>query len=197
MNFQTNNSLQLSLMESCANLWWLRSTPLREMLQRPYILADMSTRQELLDLISRLPEEKIQQAYWAIDRLSSNHTKQAERARQEWSAFVSQAEVSLRNLQKTHGARPVSGSGGTSKITEDGQIVDASFTQHWYEDNDNTMVQQINWIFRKQGFLITHRIRLTEDGSSYSYSQEIAGPEKNLKIEELFPVIDLPEGSKK
>lgn len=53
------------------------------------------------------------------------------------------------------------------------------------------MVQQTNWVFRRQGFLIIQRMRLSEDGALYLYSEPIAGPQRASIHDEQFPVLQL------
>ena len=156
----------------------------------------MTQREQLLELISKLPDDKLQAAYWAIERLTSDWSEKNERGKRELLKLAGGIESPLHDVQRAPGSRPVAGGGGISKDDEAGGIVDAVFTQHWYEDNDDTMVQQINWVFRRQGFLITHRMHLSKDGASYLCSEQIAGPQRTAVHEERFPVSALKVESK-
>jgi hypothetical protein len=146
-------------------------------------------RERLLDLVDKLPDDKLADASFAMEQIAKQTTDFKGRMRDKHLAIRERMKQSLKNVPDVLGSRPDL-SGGESWTTDaKGEDLDPFFTLHWHEDDGATHVQKQRWMFHGQGFLTLLRTRMSKGGEWYVLSLEIAGPGGIASHEERFPVL--------
>jgi len=144
-------------------------------------------RERLLELIDKLPDDKLADVSFAVEQIGRTSEFKAH--------LISQAieirermQQSLNNVPEIEGSRPDLKGGESWTTNERGESVDPFFAIHWHEDDGATHVQKQRWVFRGQGFLTLLRTKMSADGEWYVLSLKVGGPGRIASHEERFPV---------
>jgi hypothetical protein len=146
-------------------------------------------RERLLELIDKLPDDKLADASFAMEQIAKQTTDFKARMRDKHLAIRERMKQSLKNVPDVLGSRPDLNGRESWTTNAEGEDLDPFFTLHWYEDEGATHVQKQRWMFRGQGFLALLRTRMSADEAWYLLSLDIAGPGRIASHEERFPVL--------